>query len=216
MVQGDYIDHYQILGLAPGATPEQIKKAWRKGVLDLHPDKTGNDPALSVRFTALQQAYEVLSDPLKKIQFLQERWLRKAQGQTTTTSGLDLASWIKDCLAQEKKVSTQDADRIDQQALQQKIEELISHEKISFLQTYAHPEALLTGARLLLQAATALSFDRYQKVLPLLIKIEPADLLWQQEINQRLQRKKREYTWDRYRVVCLVILSILLCLLIAS
>jgi curved DNA-binding protein CbpA len=216
MPPSDYIDHYQTLGLAPGATPEQIKKAWRKGVLELHPDKTGNDPALSIRFTALQQAYEVLSDPLKKIQFLQERWLRKAQGQATTTGPIDLAGWIKDCVAQDRKTSTQDADRIDQHALQVKIEELIGHENLVLLQSYAHPEALLTGGRLLLKAAFALSLDRYVEVTGLLIKIEPANLAWQQEIQQGLLRKKREHAWDRYRVVLLVILSVLLCLLIAS
>ncbi|MFM8806154.1 MAG: J domain-containing protein [Sphingomonadales bacterium] len=216
MHPGSYIDHYQILGLAPGATPAQIKKAWRKGVLELHPDKTGNDPALSIRFAALQQAYEVLSDPLKKIQFLQERWLRKAQGQSNTTGTLDLAAWIKDCVAQERKTSTQDADRIDQQALQLTIEELVSPEKIALLRSFAHPEALLTGARLLLHAATVLSFDRYKKVTDLLIKVEPADLQWQQEIQKGLLRKKREHSWDRYRVALLILLSILLCLLIAS
>lgn len=185
-------------------------------MLELHPDKTGNDPALSIRFTALQQAYEVLSDPLKKIQFLQERWLRKAQGQTTTTGTIDLASWIKDCVAQDRKTSTQDADRIDQEDLQLKIEELVSPEKIALLRSFAHPEALLTGARLLLKAATALSFDRYQKITDILIKMEPGDLQWQHEIQQGLLRKKREHNWNRYRVVLLIILSILLCLLIAS
>jgi len=215
-LQSNYTDHYQTLGLEPGATPAQIKKAWRRGVLDLHPDRTGNDPALSVRFAAVQQAYEVLSDPLKKIQFLQERWLRKAQGQNTATGVIDLAGWIKDCLAQERRVSTQDADRIDQQALQLKIEELTGHEKISLLRSYAHPEALLTGARLLLQAASALSFDRYQEAIRPLTKIEPENLPWQQEIQQDLLRKKRMHTWNRYRVVLLVILSILLCMLIAS
>ena len=185
-------------------------------MLELHPDKTGNDPALSVRFTALQQAYEVLSDPLKKIQFLQERWLRKAQGQATTTDTIDLAGWIKDCVAQDRKTSTQDADRIDQQDLQLKIEELVNPDKIALLRSFAHPEALLTGARLLLKAATVLSFDRFQKITDSLIKIEPADRQWQREIQQGLLRKKREHNWNRYRVVLLVILSILLCLLIAS
>jgi hypothetical protein len=75
---------------------------------------------------------------------------------------------------------------------------------------------LLTGGRLLLKAAFALSLDRYVEVTGLLIKIEPANLAWQQEIQQGLLQKKREHAWDRYRVVLLVILSVLLCLLIAS
>jgi curved DNA-binding protein CbpA len=37
-------DFYNIMGIEPDATPEQIKKAYRKKALQLHPDKRGNTP----------------------------------------------------------------------------------------------------------------------------------------------------------------------------
>lgn len=211
-----YKDHYQTLGVAPGATAEQIKKAWRKLVLDLHPDKTGNDPGLSVRFREIQQAYEVLSDPLQKIQFLQERWLRKAQGTTTAIDTADLATWIKACIALEKKVMAKDPDRVDQQTLHTEIKTLLGQDKIATLQSYAHPEAVLTGARLLLQAATILSYSFFTTLALPLAKVDANDLLWQKEIKTAIRKKWRERNWARYRIVVLVMLTILLCLLIAS
>ncbi|MEN6302280.1 MAG: DnaJ domain-containing protein [Armatimonadia bacterium] len=50
---------YQILGIAPDATPEDIKAAYREKAKRWHPDLGGNEAA----FQKLQKAYVVLSDP---------------------------------------------------------------------------------------------------------------------------------------------------------
>lgn len=52
---------YNILGIAPNATPDDIKKRYRAMAMRFHPDRNSDEGA-QARFNAIQKAYEVLSD----------------------------------------------------------------------------------------------------------------------------------------------------------
>lgn len=58
-------DYYEVLGLNRNASPDEIKKAFRKLAFDLHPDRN-KDPASEEKFKEISEAYAVLSDPEKK------------------------------------------------------------------------------------------------------------------------------------------------------
>ena len=62
----EYHDYYQTLGLAKTATPEQIKKAYRKMARAHPPDLNPDNPAAEQKFKEANEAHEVLSDPEKR------------------------------------------------------------------------------------------------------------------------------------------------------
>lgn len=59
------MDYYSVLGIAKTATPNEIKKAYRKLASQYHPDKGGD----TAKFQQIQEAYAVLSDPEKRAQY---------------------------------------------------------------------------------------------------------------------------------------------------
>ncbi|KAF3932521.1 hypothetical protein ABW20_dc0101047 [Dactylellina cionopaga] len=60
-------DFYTLLGVERNAEPDEIKKAYRKKALELHPDKNVNNvEAATALFSEVQSAYEVLSDPQER------------------------------------------------------------------------------------------------------------------------------------------------------
>jgi curved DNA-binding protein len=61
-----YKDYYKILGVGPAATPEEIKKAYRKLAFKHHPDKAKGNKAAEEKFKEVNEANEVLSDPEKR------------------------------------------------------------------------------------------------------------------------------------------------------
>ena len=58
-------DYYEVLGLPRDATPEQIKKAYRRMAMKVHPD-VAQEPDAAEKFKQVQEAYEVLHDPHKR------------------------------------------------------------------------------------------------------------------------------------------------------
>lgn len=59
------MDHYQTLGVAKNATPDEIKKSYRRLASKHHPDKGGD----TATFQKIEEAYRILSDPQQRQQY---------------------------------------------------------------------------------------------------------------------------------------------------
>jgi len=59
-------DYYEVLGIARGASQDEIKKAYRKSALKYHPDRNQGDAQAEKKFKEISEAYEVLSDEKKR------------------------------------------------------------------------------------------------------------------------------------------------------
>lgn len=62
-------DYYEVLGVDKNATPEELKKAYRKLALQYHPDRNPGDKEAEEKFKEAAEAYDVLSNPEKKARY---------------------------------------------------------------------------------------------------------------------------------------------------
>ena len=100
-------DYYQILGVGEKATPDEIKKTYRKLAKKYHPDSNQDDNQAAERFKEINEAHEVLSDPKKRKQYDDLRhFAQTGYGgggcvRTLLQPGTSLPSWL-----QERRSST--------------------------------------------------------------------------------------------------------------
>ncbi|MFW9259230.1 DnaJ C-terminal domain-containing protein [Nostoc sp. CALU 546] len=116
----DFKDYYAILGVSKTATPEEIKRTYRKLARKYHPDLNPGDNDAETKFKELNEANEVLSDPEKRQKYdrFGQHWNNPGYTEAPTPSGTnagtsdfdqygDFDSFINDLLGRtRRKTST--------------------------------------------------------------------------------------------------------------
>src|SRR6185369_15388296 len=126
--------------IEPHSTLAEIKQAFRHLALIYHPDKNPNDKYAAVRFNEIKEAYEVLTNPVKKENYLQERWYNQSIGIRRTAGIITPVSILKLILELEQYVSRLDVHRMNKEGLSDYIEELLSTDTIKSLKDFNEPE----------------------------------------------------------------------------
>jgi curved DNA-binding protein len=65
----DYKDYYKVLGVERSASPDDVRKAYRKLAMQYHPDRNAGDKGAEERFKDINEAYQVLSDTQKRARY---------------------------------------------------------------------------------------------------------------------------------------------------
>ena len=128
-------DYYKILEVKPNASPAEIKKAYRLLAVKYHPDKNNGDKVSEERFKEISESYIILGDTAKRNAYdYTEGHYKNYNGQNTGSGRQTPVTFL--ILFKRIKERVLNANgRVKQDALYKVIDDLLSHETITFLTT---------------------------------------------------------------------------------
>lgn len=208
-------DYYMILGVSPQATPDEIRKSYRRLAMAYHPDKQGEDKVALAHFREIQEAYETLRDPAKKEAYLQERWYEKSMGRKLSESiPLTPANILKEVISLERYISIHDPFRMDQSVLMAQLQRILSDDAVDLLKNEAEQELLNNIGGLLLKCGKAFSLPEAEVLTSLLYRIYPDIHPFRGRCDRYLSGKKAEERWSKWKLPVLLLATMVLCLII--
>ena len=196
------------------ATLPEIKQAYRRLAMIYHPDKNGNSPGALAVFGEIKEAYEVLTNPVKKEAWLQQRWYHQSIGRKSTIETITPVSILKVSLELEKYVSRLDVHRMNKEGLADYIGELISADTIEKLKRFKETGINRQIITTILAAMKPLPLKFSKQLSPHLEILADGDEIALQRVNHFLIQQQKSFLWDKYKVLVIIILTLLICLLI--
>ncbi|HYV54894.1 MAG TPA: J domain-containing protein [Chitinophagaceae bacterium] len=206
-------DYYQILQIQPHSTLAEIKQAFRRLALIYHPDKNPNDKYAEAQFNEIKEAYEVLTNPVKKENYLQQRWYNQSIGKRRTAKTITPVSILKIVLELEQYVSRLDVHRMNREGLSGYIDELLSTGTIENLKQFNEPEINKQIITSTLSAMQPLSM-RFLGKLPERLGTLADDETSMLQIKNFLKNRKRAFLWEQYKVALIILFTIFICMII--
>jgi len=206
-------DYYQILQIQPHSTLAEIKQAFRRLALIYHPDKNPNDKYAEAQFNEIKEAYEVLTNPVKKENYLQQRWYNQSIGKRRTAKTITPVSILKIVLELEQYVSRLDVHRMNREGLSGYIDELLSAGTIENLKQFNEPEInkhIITSALSAMQPLSLRFLGKLPERLGTLADDETSML----QIKNFLKNRKRAFLWEQYKVALIILFTIFICMII--
>jgi molecular chaperone DnaJ len=209
-------DYYKTLGVSPAASMQDIKKAFRRLALQFHPDKNHDNSHATARFREIQEAYEVLSDPLQRETYNYKRWYRRSLGKEYEQPILTPSGILAACNRLANYVSNTNIFQVDYDALSYHIRQLLSDTNIGILNQFNDTSINGQVIHAVIRSATPLPFKYIEPVTKLLLLVAGPDAEQAATIHLFENGQRRKNKWNKYRAVAVLAVTLLLCWLIYS
>ena len=208
-------DYYTILQLPPSASLPEIKKAYRQLAQQYHPDKNNNDMYAAMQFAEIKEAYEMLSNPARKEQYLQQRWYYQSMGgKMGGTGSLTPPAVLKQCLELNRYVASLDVHRVDREGLAGYISHILSGFVPEQLELFNDRDINHQVIISLLKTMDSLKRDQVEKISAQLLQLAGDDTDTKKIISETLDRKKQKEKQEKYMPFIIILMTVVICLLI--
>jgi len=205
------IDYYEILRVSPSAGLAEIKAAYRKLALQYHPDKNPDSKFAAAEFNQVKEAYEILTNPQKKVKYLQERWLARANNEGFEKAISTPEHILMEVLGAGEKICRMDIYRLPAENIRQELNHLLSPENISILNEFMETS---------INDAITIEMLQIIKVLPIgdqlffLEKLKQFTHHYSSLIEEKESELSNKYFWETWKPAFIILAVVLLCILI--
>lgn len=203
-------DYYQALQIPPSASAAQIRKAYRKLAMEVHPDKNNTQQA-SAQFVMISEAYAVLSNPVQRKKYDQARFARQQATRRIATTPEEIRLMGHELVQRIKK---NNPDRINRDRLVHDLQAVLSVYHIQLLEKYKDEQKNELLVNDMLFCIQYLEWKHCMQFADTLREINGLNNISIDRIDSFLTTYKRNYYWNRYKILVALVIAIVTCLLI--
>jgi molecular chaperone DnaJ len=208
-------DYYELLELGPDATATAIKKAYRKLAMRFHPDKNIGNPYANFYFQEIQEAYEVLSNPVTRTEYHQQRWQYNQKASAFSANfSLTPHMLLKEAEKIANHLKTLDVFRMNYRALFNKIDQLLNQRHLSVLADAQNEAVNEKIIRTVMRAMEPLPYDYLFTIPSSLVQLAGSHNQLISLIYGMVKRKRKQFLWEKYKGLVMFSIALVACLVI--
>ena len=205
-------NYYAVLGIPQSATGDDIRTAFRALAKTYHPDKAPDNPFAAAHFTEIQAAYEVLSNPARRMAYDEERWLRGLANRSHTAVRITPEWVLAEATRLRRHMVTVDTYRMNHAALRDYITALLSPEHLSTLQRA--PELHGQILEEIITSSKQLQYEYTGDVVRQLMLLAGNNEALKQRITQWVSERRSQARWNVYHPLIVILFALIICMLI--
>ena len=207
-------NYYAVLGVAPNASEDDIKKKFRKLALLYHPDRNADSEFAAIRFREIQEAYEILGDPNKRIIYNRDWRDHFPKINTSVAEETSPESILLKFQKLQQDIKEMDAFRINHQYVETGVNKLLSDENIALLLFHNNDpinEKIIAQVLAICSVQPHKSLPSIQKKLN---RLTENNTLQQHSIEKTIKQLKYRKRWEQYYPLLAFIIAIAACIII--
>lgn len=204
-------DYYQILGVSPAATADEIKKAYRALAFKYHPDQNPDSQFAEAQFNEIQEAYSVVSNKAKRQKYDEERWLTGMSNRAKDKQEISPQWILHECKKLSKHMMHIDSYRMSHGSLSAYIKLLLSDAHMAVLQKQSTPEINEEIIKEILVSTQNLNYRYLPEITEKLTILANNDESINSYVKAKVTERKKANSWDKYMPLFVVVITLLLC-----
>ncbi|ULQ53696.1 DnaJ domain-containing protein [Flavihumibacter fluvii] len=210
-------DYYELLEIPPGAPEPVIKKAFRKLAMRYHPDKNVGNPYAIHHFREIQEAYEVLSNPVTRNEYHQKRWLHPGLGKPFFSNYQVTPELIeKEAQKIARHVHNLDVFRMNYDALLIQLDQLLNENHLSLLHKEQDDKTNEKIILAIMQAIQPLPYPYLHDIPAKMVRLAGSNNQMILTIYRLASQKRKQYLWDKYKGLLMFLIALIICFIIYS